>query len=65
MQPASRRPARRRLASAEDPTSPLVALGSVELFRYSALTFNGHRIHYDRDYATGAEDIWDSSFMGR
>ncbi|WP_438390363.1 FAS1-like dehydratase domain-containing protein [Caballeronia sp. DA-9] len=21
------------------------------LFRYSALTFNGHRIHYDRDYA--------------
>jgi len=27
----------------------------VLLFRYSALTFNGHRIHYDRDYATGAE----------
>ena len=25
------------------------------LFRYSALTFNGHRIHYDRDYATGTE----------
>ncbi len=25
------------------------------LFRYSALTFNGHRIHYDRDYATEAE----------
>lgn len=23
----------------------------VMLFRYSALTFNGHRIHYDRDYA--------------
>ncbi len=23
----------------------------VQLFRYSALTFNGHRIHYDRDYA--------------
>ena len=21
------------------------------LFRYSALTFNGHRIHYDRDFA--------------
>jgi 3-methylfumaryl-CoA hydratase len=32
-----------------------VAPGPVELFRYSALTFNGHRIHYDRDYATGAE----------
>lgn len=25
------------------------------LFRYSALTFNGHRIHYDRSYATGVE----------
>jgi 3-methylfumaryl-CoA hydratase len=27
----------------------------VLLFRYSALTFNGHRIHYDRDYVTGQE----------
>ncbi len=27
----------------------------VLLFRYSALTFNGHRIHYDRPYATGEE----------
>lgn len=25
------------------------------LFRYSALTFNGHRIHYDRDYAHDVE----------
>jgi 3-methylfumaryl-CoA hydratase len=25
------------------------------LFRYSALTFNGHRIHYDRRYATEGE----------
>ena len=25
------------------------------LFRYSALTFNAHRIHYDRPYATQAE----------
>lgn len=25
------------------------------LFRYSALTFNGHRIHYDRDYAMKVE----------
>ncbi len=30
------------------PTAPL-------LFRYSALTFNGHRIHYDHPYATGVE----------
>jgi 3-methylfumaryl-CoA hydratase len=27
----------------------------VLLFRYSALTFNGHRIHYDRPYVTGVE----------
>nr|WP_294521614.1 MaoC family dehydratase N-terminal domain-containing protein [uncultured Rhodopila sp.] len=30
------------------PTEPL-------LFRYSALTFNGHRIHYDRRYVTEVE----------
>ena len=27
----------------------------VQLFRYSALTFNGHRIHYDRTYAREIE----------
>ena len=27
----------------------------VLLFRYSAITFNGHRIHYDHPYATGVE----------
>ncbi len=27
----------------------------VLLFRYSAATFNGHRIHYDHPYATGVE----------
>lgn len=26
-----------------------------QLFRYSALTFNGHRIHYDQPYATQVE----------
>ncbi len=25
------------------------------LFRFSALTFNGHRIHYDQPYVTGSE----------
>ncbi|MBL0121722.1 MAG: MaoC family dehydratase N-terminal domain-containing protein [Betaproteobacteria bacterium] len=30
-------------------TSPVL------LFRYSALTFNGHRIHYDHPYVTGVE----------
>jgi 3-methylfumaryl-CoA hydratase len=28
---------------------------AVMLFRYSALTFNGHRIHYDHDYVTREE----------
>ena len=28
---------------------------AVQLFRYSAITFNGHRIHYDRKYATEVE----------
>ncbi len=32
-----------------------VSPGPVLLFRYSALTFNGHRIHYDQPYATGEE----------
>ncbi|MCA0305083.1 MAG: MaoC family dehydratase N-terminal domain-containing protein [Proteobacteria bacterium] len=27
----------------------------VVLFRFSALTFNGHRIHYDQPYVTGTE----------
>jgi 3-methylfumaryl-CoA hydratase len=27
----------------------------VQLFRFSALTFNAHRIHYDRAYATAEE----------
>jgi 3-methylfumaryl-CoA hydratase len=30
-------------------------LDSVALFRYSALTFNSHRIHYDSDYARSVE----------
>ncbi|WP_167736464.1 MaoC family dehydratase N-terminal domain-containing protein [Nocardioides sp. 1609] len=30
-------------------------LDSTALFRYSALTFNGHRIHYDVDYARDVE----------
>jgi len=28
---------------------------STTLFRYSALTFNGHRIHYDQDYCRNVE----------
>jgi 3-methylfumaryl-CoA hydratase len=32
-----------------------IAPDPVLLFRYSALTFNGHRIHYDRRYVTDVE----------
>lgn len=47
-------------APASEPAGPdalirTVVPSPVLLFRYSALTFNGHRIHYDRSYATGVE----------
>lgn len=32
-----------------------VTMDSVRLFRFSALTFNAHRIHFDLPYATGVE----------
>jgi 3-methylfumaryl-CoA hydratase len=32
-----------------------VTFDTTLLFRYSALTFNGHRIHYDQDYAREVE----------
>lgn len=32
-----------------------VPVGPTLLFRFSALTYNGHRIHYDRDYARTQE----------
>src|SRR5207248_11533953 len=44
--PPSQRPAS-HAASADPP--PVI------LFRYSAITFNGHRIHYDAPYATTVE----------
>ncbi|HET7595587.1 MAG TPA: MaoC family dehydratase N-terminal domain-containing protein [Burkholderiales bacterium] len=36
----------------------------VMLFRYSALTFNGHRIHYDWRYVTGTEGYPDLIMNG-
>ncbi|MCP3730618.1 acyl-CoA dehydrogenase [Sphingomonas sp. MG17] len=38
-----------------DPFTRSVTPDPVMLFRYSALTFNSHRIHYDRDYARSEE----------
>lgn len=32
-----------------------LSVDSLQLFRFSALTFNAHRIHYDRDYAREQE----------
>lgn len=41
------------------PTDPTwrktIQADPVLLFRFSALTFNGHRIHYDQPYVTGTE----------
>lgn len=33
----------------------IVMIDEVTMFRYSALTFNGHRIHYDRNYSMHEE----------
>lgn len=39
----------------QDPIIRSITPDPVMLFRYSALTFNSHRIHYDRDYARTEE----------
>jgi 3-methylfumaryl-CoA hydratase len=43
------------LAPTNEDFSRRVTPDPVLLFRYSALTFNGHRIHYDRSYVTEVE----------
>ena len=58
---AATRRAPRRLPSAPPATEMSDACREIRpdpalLFRYSALTFNAHRIHYDRDYAREVED---------
>ncbi|MBV2148101.1 hypothetical protein KRZ98_07360 [Sphingobium sp. AS12] len=42
-------------AAANEPEGERWHPAEVNLFRFSAATFNGHRIHYDRAYATGVE----------
>lgn len=42
----------------------LIEPSEVMLFRYSALTFNGHRIHYDREYARNVEGYEGLVFHG-
>jgi 3-methylfumaryl-CoA hydratase len=48
-------PAVQKLAPASQMWARTIDPDPVLLFRYSALTFNGHRIHYDRSYATECE----------
>ena len=45
-------------APIEQDFSKTITPDPVLLFRYSALTYNGHRIHYDRTYATEEESIF-------
>jgi 3-methylfumaryl-CoA hydratase len=44
-----------QIAPSDEAWERVVRPDDVLLFRYSALTFNGHRIHYDRRYATEVE----------
>lgn len=43
------------LARSDESDSRTLEFGTTTLFRYSALTFNGHRIHYDLEYARDIE----------
>jgi 3-methylfumaryl-CoA hydratase len=44
-----------QIAATDETFSREIVPDPVLLFRYSALTFNGHRIHYDRSYVTEVE----------
>jgi 3-methylfumaryl-CoA hydratase len=46
---------RHEMPPADTPWRRTVITDPVTLFRFSALTFNPHRIHYDRPYAMGVE----------
>lgn len=48
-------PAPLKLAPVGETWTRRIVSDDVLLFRYSALTFNGHRIHYDRRYVTEVE----------
>lgn len=53
--PEDRVPPQERTVVPPGPDEWEIAVDPVLLFRYSALTYNGHRIHYDREYATTVE----------
>lgn len=52
---ADARPQQPQLAPQGERWSRIIEADPVMLFRYSALTFNSHRIHYDYPYATQVE----------
>ena len=62
--PVSRRPGAFPPRRAEREWRAELATDPVLLFRFSALTYNGHRIHYDRPYATQAEGYPDLVLHG-
>lgn len=51
-------------APSDAEVSEVVSPREVVLYRYSALTFNGHRIHYDVDYARQVEGYKGLVFHG-
>jgi 3-methylfumaryl-CoA hydratase len=55
MPAAGQAPAAPVPAPKDETCSRCIVPDDVLLFRYSALTFNGHRIHYDRRYVTEVE----------
>lgn len=52
---ADNAPGKPPAAARDAPWRRTIDADPVLLFRYSAVRFNGHRIHYDRDYATRIE----------
>lgn len=53
--PVVRHRTAKRASPREDSVTEIISLDPTMLFRFSALTFNAHRIHYDRDYALNQE----------
>ena len=54
--PRTSTPVAPTVAAAQDwDVEHVVAMSTSLLFRFSALTYNAHRIHYDRDFAVGVE----------
>jgi 3-methylfumaryl-CoA hydratase len=46
---------KREAPPADTPWRRTITVDSILLFRFSALTFNSHKIHYDREWATRTE----------